>query len=33
MGKRFQLTESDKVQIKKLYIIEQSETKEDDRKF
>ena len=33
MGKRFQLTESDKEQIKKLYLIEQSETKEDDRKF
>ena len=33
MGKRFQLTESDKEQIKKLYLIEQSETNEDDRKF
>jgi hypothetical protein len=33
MGKRFQITESDKEQIKKLYLIEQSETKEDDRKF
>ena len=33
MGKRFQLTESDKEQIKKLYLIEQSETKEGDRKF
>ena len=33
MGKKFQLTESDKEQIKKLYLIEQSETKEDDRKF
>jgi hypothetical protein len=33
MGNRFQLTESDKEQIKKLYLIEQSETKEDDRKF
>jgi hypothetical protein len=33
MGKRFQLTESDKEQIKKLYLIEQSETKKDDRKF
>jgi hypothetical protein len=33
MGKRFQLTESDKEQIKKLYLIEQSETKESDRKF
>ncbi len=30
MGKRFQLTESDKEQIKKLYLIEQSETKEDE---
>jgi hypothetical protein len=33
MGKRFQITESDKEQIKKLYLIEQSETKEGDRKF
>ena len=33
MGKRFQLTESDKESIKKLYHIEESETKEDDRKF
>ena len=33
MGKKFQLTESDKEQIKKLYLIEQSETKEGDRKF
>ena len=33
MGKRFQLTENDKEQIKKLYLIEQSETKEGDRKF
>ena len=33
MGKRFQLTESDKEQIKKLYLIEQSETKEGDQKF
>ena len=33
MGKRFQLTESDKEQIKKLYRIEESETNEDDRKF
>jgi Mor family transcriptional regulator len=33
MGKRFQLTESDKEQIQKLYLIEQSETEKDDRKF
>ena len=33
MGKRLQITESDKEQIKKLYLIEQSETKEGDRKF
>lgn len=33
MGKRFQLTESDKEQIQKLYLIEQSESKKDDRKF
>jgi len=33
MGQRFQLTESDKEQIKKLYLIEQSKSKEDDRKF
>jgi hypothetical protein len=33
MGQRFQLTESDKEQIKKLYLIEQSESKKDDRKF
>ena len=33
MGKRFQLTESDKEQIKKLYLIQESETSEDDRKF
>jgi hypothetical protein len=33
MGKRFQLTETDKEQIKKLYLVEQSETKEGDRKF
>ena len=34
MGKRFQLTESDKEEIKRLYLIkEESETKEDDRKF
>jgi hypothetical protein len=33
MGKRFQLTESDKEQIKKLYLIEDAETKKDDRKF
>jgi hypothetical protein len=33
MGKRFQITESDKEQIIKLYLIEQSKTKEDDRKF
>lgn len=33
MGKRFQLTENDKESIKKLYLIEESETKGDDRKF
>ena len=33
MGKRFQLTESDKEQIQKLYLIEQSEPEKDDRKF
>jgi len=33
MGKRFQLTETDKEQIQKLYLIEQSEPKKDDRKF
>ena len=33
MGKRFQLTESDKEQIQKLYLIEQSESEKDDRKF
>jgi hypothetical protein len=33
MGTKFQLTESDREQIKKLYLIEQSETNEDDRKF
>jgi hypothetical protein len=32
MGKRFQLTESEKQEIQKLYLIEQSEQKED-RKF
>jgi hypothetical protein len=33
MGKRFQLTESDKESIKKLYFIGESETIEDKRKF
>jgi hypothetical protein len=33
MGKKFQLTESEREQIKSLYLIEQSETKKDDRKF
>lgn len=33
MGKRFQLTESDITEIKKMYLIEQSEEKKDDRKF
>jgi Mor family transcriptional regulator len=33
MGKRFQLTETDKEQIQKLYLIEQSEPEKDDRKF
>jgi Mor family transcriptional regulator len=33
MGKRFQLTESDKEQIQKLYLIEQSESEKNDRKF
>lgn len=33
MGKRFQLTENEREQIKSLYLIEQSETKKDDRKF
>jgi Mor family transcriptional regulator len=33
MGKRFQLTETDKEQIQKLYLIEQSESEKDDRKF
>ena len=32
MGKRFQLTESEKQQIQKLYLIEQSE-KQEDKKF
>ena len=32
MGKRFQITESEKESIKKLYITEQPE-KKDDRKF
>jgi hypothetical protein len=32
MSKRFQITESDREQIKKLYVVEQSE-KKDDRKF
>jgi hypothetical protein len=33
MGKRFQVTESDKETIKKLYLTEQSDEKEEDRKF
>jgi hypothetical protein len=33
MGKRFQITETDKEQIQKLYLIEQSEPEKDDRKF
>ena len=33
MGKRFQVTESDKETIKKLYLTEQSDEKEGDRKF
>ena len=33
MGKRFQVTESDKETIKKLYLTEQSDKKEGDRKF
>jgi len=33
MGKRFQLTESDKEQIQKLYLIEQSKSEKDDKKF
>ena len=32
MGKRFEITESDKIQIQKMYLIEQSEQK-DDKKF
>jgi hypothetical protein len=32
MGKRFELTESEKQQIQKMYLIEQSE-KKDDKKF
>jgi hypothetical protein len=32
MGKRFQLTETEKQQIQKMYLIEQSEQK-DDKKF
>ena len=31
MGKRFQLTEADKAEIKKLYLIEQSEETEDKK--
>ena len=33
MGKKFTLTEHEKLEIKKLYLNEQSETKKDDRKF
>lgn len=32
MGKRFEITESDKIQIQKMYLIEQSEQK-DGKKF
>ena len=28
MGKRFEITESDKIQIQKMYLIEQSEQKD-----
>ena len=33
MGKKFTITEHEKLEIKKLYLNEQSETKKDDRKF
>jgi hypothetical protein len=33
MGTKFQLTEEDRENIKKLYLIEQPEVKQDDRKF
>ena len=33
MGKRFQITESDKEQIKKLYLNEELKTTKNDRKF
>jgi hypothetical protein len=33
MAKRFQITETDKEQIKKLYLVEQEAQQEEDRKF
>ena len=33
MGTKFIITEQEKEEIKKLYLIEQSENKKDDRKF